>query len=92
MRRKQPLLLLCLSLFVVSTAAADLSDAQIRAVLIERSIASYTGKCACPYSTKSNGDRCGKSSAYSRPGGDRPKCYPSDVSDEEVERHRRERT
>lgn len=33
------------------------------------------GSCQCPYDRKRNGDMCGRSSAYSRPGGDSPDCY-----------------
>ena len=47
--------------------------------LIQESIASYPGKCACPYSIMSNGRKCGGRSAYSKPGGYSPLCYPKDV-------------
>ena len=47
--------------------------------LIQESIASYPGKCACPYSVMSNGRKCGGRSAYSKPGGYSPLCYPKDV-------------
>ena len=30
---------------------------------------SYSGKCACHYQMKANNTRCGKNSAYSKPGG-----------------------
>ncbi len=75
-------------------AAADdrgLSDDEIRQFLIQRSIASYAGNCPCPYNRAANGSRCGKRSAYSRPGGARPLCYPSDVTDAMVERYRTNR-
>ena len=48
------------------------------------SIAAYlaTGHpCACPYNLARNGSQCGGRSAYSRPGGAEPLCYPKDVSD-----------
>jgi len=64
------------------------SDAQIRKILIDESIAAYDGSCPCPYSTARNGSRCGKRSAYSRPGGAAPLCYPKDVSDEMVQEYR----
>ena len=47
--------------------------------IINQSIASYPGVCACPYSTASNGSKCGRRSAYSKPGGYDPLCYPEDV-------------
>ena len=52
--------------------------------IIANSIASYPGKCACPYQRTSNGSRCGKRSAYSKPGGYEPLCFPSDVTDEMI--------
>lgn len=64
------------------------SDAQVRQILIEESIAAYSGNCPCPYSTARNGSRCGKRSAYSRPGGEAPLCYAKDVSDEMVSAYR----
>lgn len=45
---------------------------------INRSIASYKGSCPCPYSVDRAGRKCGRRSAYSRAGGARPLCYPSD--------------
>lgn len=65
-----------------------LSDAQIRQLLIDESIAAYDGNCPCPYSTARNGSRCGRRSAYSRPGGEAPLCYAKDVSAEMVKEYR----
>jgi hypothetical protein len=75
--------------FIILSAAPTLarepvSDAQIRQAIIQDSIARYqaTGHpCACPYNPARNGSRCGGRSAYSRPGGASPLCYPQDVSD-----------
>lgn len=65
-----------------------LSDAQIRQILINESIAAYSGNCPCPYSTMRNGRACGGRSAYSRPGGESPLCYPKDVTAEMVQAYR----
>jgi hypothetical protein len=62
----------------------EASDAEIRAFLVEQSIASYSGNCPCPYFTDRAGRRCGARSAYSRPGGASPRCYPADVSADEI--------
>jgi len=70
-------------------AIAQKSDAQIRQAIIKASIDTYSGNCPCPYNTASNGSRCGGRSAYSRPGGESPKCYPSDISEAEVRNYRR---
>jgi len=73
-------LLLAVSAVTVSGQAWGQSDAQIRQRLIRQSIASYPGSCPCPYSVDRAGRRCGGRSAYSRPGGYAPLCYPSDVT------------
>lgn len=49
--------------------------------IIERSIRNYSGSCPCPYNTMRNGRRCGGNSAYSKPGGRSPSCFPSDVTE-----------
>jgi len=46
---------------------------------IDESIAAYPGNCPCPYSRASNGSKCGKRSAWSKPGGYEPLCYESDI-------------
>jgi hypothetical protein len=64
--------------------ASELADVQVRDAIIKESIAAYlaTGHpCACPYNLARNGSQCGGRSAYSRPGGAEPLCYPKDVSD-----------
>lgn len=64
------------------------SDSDIRTLIIERSLNSYPGSCPCPYNIDRAGRRCGGRSAYSRPGGAAPLCYPSDVTDADVQRFR----
>jgi hypothetical protein len=65
-----------------------LSDSQIRKILIEESIAAYSGNCPCPYSRARNGSRCGRRSAYDRPGGEAPLCFERDVTEEMVRGYR----
>jgi hypothetical protein len=75
-----------------AAAREPMSDAQVRQAIIQDSIARYqaTGHpCACPYNLASNGSRCGGRSAYSRPGGAEPFCFPQDVSDRMVADWRR---
>ena len=67
----------------------QLNDDQIKKILINKSIASYSGRCPCPYNITSNGSRCGKRSAYSRKGGYAPKCYKSDISDQAVKAYKK---
>lgn len=67
------------------------TDQQITAAIIQESQQAYyaTGHpCACPEDLARNGSRCGARSAYSRPGGAEPKCYPQDVSKAEIDTYR----
>jgi hypothetical protein len=58
--------------------------ARLKRQLIQESIEQYSGSCPCPYNSASNGSSCGRRSAYSRPGGASPLCYPSDVTESMV--------
>ncbi len=57
-----------------------ISDAAIRTALIKQSRLSYSGSCPCPYNRDRGGRSCGRRSAYSRPGGASPLCFPQDVT------------
>jgi len=76
---------------IAHAQSAKLTDAQIVAKIIQVSRDDYyaTGHpCACPYDRARNGSSCGRRSAYSRPGGAEPKCYPKDISEVEIEAYR----
>ena len=73
------------------SSVAKVGDAAIRRAMIRASIASYAGNCPCPYSTTRRGRRCGGRSAWSRPGGASPYCFPTDISDGLVARYRQQR-
>lgn len=78
-----------LSLFATNLShASDLTDDQVRQLLIRDSLASYPGNCPCPYNSDRAGRSCGRRSAHSKPGGYAPLCYPQDVTEEMVERYR----
>lgn len=68
----------------------DATDEEVRRYLIDQSAASYTGSCRCPDDRDRAGRRCGARSAYSRPGGVAPLCFPDDVAPELI-RQARER-
>lgn len=58
-------------------------DAVIVSQIIKASRDEYyaTGHpCACPDDSTRNGRSCGRMSAYIRPGGAHPLCYPKDVT------------
>lgn len=77
------------------STAEPLAEAAIVALIIAGSIAAYKalGKpCACPDDRKSNGHKCGGSSARSRAGGYKPLCYTSDVTAPMIEAYRRSKT
>ncbi|MGO4405285.1 SH3 domain-containing protein [Bosea sp. RAF48] len=67
-----------------------LSDAAIIAKLIALDASAYSGNCRCPENRDRAGRLCGKRSAYSKPGGWAPLCYPGDVSREAIARFRSE--
>jgi hypothetical protein len=69
----------------------QLSDQEIAEFIVGESRQAYyrTGHpCACPEDLARNGSRCGKRSAYSRPGGAQPYCYGRDVPAAEIARYR----
>lgn len=71
--------------------AAVLSAAAIAALIVKESRSAYyaAGRpCACPDDRMRNGHSCGGRSAYSRPGGAAPLCYPADVSTEMISNYR----
>lgn len=63
----------------------DVNRAAVVQEIIAFSIQTYSGRCPCPYNTMRNGRRCGGNSAYSRPGGRSPICYPEDVTNAMIE-------
>ncbi|WP_082065623.1 SH3 domain-containing protein [Agrobacterium arsenijevicii] len=65
-------------------------DSVIIQRIIAESLASYPSSCACPYNTDRGGRRCGKRSAYSKPGGYSPVCFPQDVTSTMIEAFRRQ--
>lgn len=89
--QRLPAVLIGALLLASSADAQDihsLSDAEVRQRIVEESIRSYSGSCPCPYNVDRAGRRCGARSAYSRPGGASPICYPSDVSNAQVQSYR----
>lgn len=72
-----------------SVRPPSISVATITQRLIAESIAAYPGRCPCPYILDRAGRRCGARSAYARPGGYSPICYPGDVTPAMVEAYRK---
>ena len=72
--------LLTFLLFSSSVLAGEITNEQIIQNIIQDSIASYPGNCPCPYNITAGGNKCGKRSAYSKPGGYAPICYPENVT------------
>jgi hypothetical protein len=86
---------LAIGIFVLglpgSIAQPALTDHQIASIIVKESRDAYyrTGHpCACPEDLARNGSRCGRRSAYSRPGGAEPYCYVTDVPREKIEAYR----
>lgn len=83
-----PTAILLTVIMAPADAAKTLTDAQIKQKIIQASLANYPGPCPCPYNTARNGSHCGGRSAYSKPGGYNPICYPSDVTSDMVKKYR----
>ena len=75
-----------------SAGAQPMTDAQVRGALVTASLAGYRGACPCPYTVMRNGRRCGNNSAYSKPGGAAPLCFPEDVTPAMIDAFRRQPT
>jgi hypothetical protein len=74
-----------------SSVKGALTAAAIAALIVKEGRQAYyaTGRpCACPDDVTRGGRQCGATSAYSRPGGARPFCYPSDVPQSRVDEYR----
>jgi hypothetical protein len=89
--KKLVVFLVIFNLFAFTSPVFSLSDEEIKKKIIQESIMNYPGRCPCPYSTMSNGRSCGRRSAYSKPGGYSPICYPSDVTKEMIDEYRKNR-
>ena len=69
-----------------------LTAAAIAAIIVKASRDRYyaTGHpCACPDDLTRSGRACGGRSAYSRPGGAAPLCYPADVTAAMIDDYRK---
>lgn len=73
-------------------AVPALATSVVVARIIAASRADYPGNCACPDDRDKRGHRCGRRSAYSRPGGYAPLCYPKDVTSAMIDEYRRTHT
>lgn len=82
---------IALSFMLTDVALAKnmaLSDTQVKEKVIEESVASYPGTCACPFNQARNGSSCGRRSAWSRQGGYSPICYKDEVTKEMIKEWR----
>jgi SH3-like domain-containing protein len=69
-------------------ATKALATSVVVSRILAESRAGYPGNCACPDDVDKRGHRCGGRSAYSRPGGYAPLCYPRDVTKEMIAEYR----
>ena len=80
-------LLLAVAFIVFTSAFAQSQtvltcDAPIPTIkdqMITESTSSYPGNCPCPYFKDRAGRKCGKRSAWNKPDGYEPLCFPSDI-------------
>lgn len=78
-----------LSVNMAQAKSSGMTDDQVKQHIIDESIASYPGTCACPFNSARNGSHCGGRSAWSRAGGYAPICYKKEVTKEQVADWRR---
>jgi hypothetical protein len=90
MRQTKIVIIALLFLAAPATAQPVQSDQEIAQAVIRECLAIYHAArpCACPEDMARNGSRCGKRSAYDRPGGAAPRCYVKDVRPEEIAGYR----
>jgi hypothetical protein len=84
----RPIIALFFVALMATAASAAPTDAEIKQVIIQQSLASYPGPCPCPYNTMRNGRQCGGNSAYSKPGGYEPICYETQVTPQMIRLYR----
>lgn len=89
MRTNVGCFLLVLMAAIPGLPARAQSDEALKQAIIQQSIAGYPGNCPCPYNTMRNGARCGGRSAYSKPGGYAPICYPEDITPDMLDRYKK---
>jgi hypothetical protein len=79
--------------YMLRPPAGGISDAEARDQMIKESIATHQASgnpCACPYNVMADGGECGGFSAYSRPGGTTPLCYPKDITEAAIREWRQQ--
>lgn len=84
---KRLLMIMCIVFIAMPSFA--MSEKDIKQKIIQESIDSYPGNCACPYNSTKNGSSCGKRSAYSKGGGYAPLCYDSDITKEMINNYKK---
>jgi len=80
--------IISLSLIMPAKLTAQ-ENKQLIDTVIQKSIGDYKlnhGPCPCPYNINRANRKCGKSSAYIRAGGQAPKCFPKDVTAEDLQK------
>lgn len=82
------LVLFTLVIITVVKAESFVNDETIKQAIIQQSISGYSGNCPCPYNVDRAGRSCGRRSAYSKPGGYSPICYPQDITPTMIEQYR----
>ncbi|GAW46175.1 hypothetical protein FA893_03535 [Photobacterium damselae subsp. piscicida] len=79
------LVIIALAISLPSFSISAKTNSKIKQEIIKQSIRSYSGQCP----VTSNGSRCGKRSAWSKPGGYSPICYEREVTHEMISRWKR---
>jgi hypothetical protein len=76
-----------LAALLVAIAAAAQTDDEIRRLIVDDSLARFSGYCPCPYSYD-RGQQCAEKSVYSRRADPWLRCYPRDVTWQDIRDYR----
>jgi hypothetical protein len=79
--------LLAIAIPLGALPAAAQRDEDIRRLIVEDSLARFSGYCPCPYSYD-RGEQCAEKSVYSRRLDPYLYCYPADVHWRDVQAYR----
>ncbi len=82
--------MLCLATLLWPTPglAQRMQDEEIRKILVEESVATYSGHCPCPYSYARDRSQCADASAYSMARAPSLLCYAADVTRHMIQDYR----
>lgn len=86
-RLQMAVMLLVVASLSFAQETKPLPDGEVRDLIIRGNISAFEGECPCPYTLDKNKNICGENSSYNQSPGS-VKCYPGDISDQELRQFR----